>query len=981
MSQTPHEVFRFATVRGPQKAITSQTAPIFTNYSHVPNSGRVGTFYDDVKSAVDQNKTQDEIRLLADNFRTGSSSYPYSSDLFTDFSGFDNIYQILKNVNPETSLSSVQSQISELLDFSLFSTSSGNDKILRVWDNLFANSILLDNPSLLEDLSHTLNLVNLLSKRIEAGVLTLLPSDLALAKKARVLLPQIISDARKRKNDSVSSQDTSSQVIDKKAREKEKISKLSEEWHLIHNISNEINSKYNCYVQSLREREQPEPELDNDGNITNAEDLKPIDPRFFDTKTIPLTEDSSKFVREIIRCEKTEKVLFDSLEKKIAERLDRVSSELVKYIKPYRKVVLSGGTILTESNDIVSEDLDRDSATPSGGSDSCTVKSLGIADLRIVEQELLYYAPGEIAHIENVLKGEFKERATRRFQRTEETNIYEKIKEEENEKDTQTTDRYEMQKESSKVKSLDMQLDVGVTMSAEMGPVQLSATTGFSLNSSTTQSDRSAVNYAKSVTERARQRIYEKVREQRTINIIEEFEETNKHGVDNKTGTDHVVGLYRWVDKIYQCQVKNYGKRLMFEFIVPEPAVFHLKAMSENPVDGLSIKEPIAPSDGVIVQKYTGKKEYLFSYTDVNSTNYKFWAAAYGVTDIEPYPQTWQTISATIKSGASGSASVSSAGSIDQLKIPDGYVAYEAYLASDHISGGADSARLTVQVGRTNLQLSHLASDQKITLDYEGNLLPVSWSAYDQFIFSATLCVLCIVTNEEQQRWQINTYKKIMEGYKSLKAQYDNQLASLQVRAGIQIKGNNPLYNREIEKKELKKHCIQMMADDSFYDMFGAINGNDDCPQILRCAAIEQGEVIKFIEHAFDWNLMTYIFYPYFWARKSKWISLYNLENTDPIFTGFLQSGAARVIVPVRQGYEEAVQTALASGQLIYSPDLPIPDDELSTSIAWEMLHPVSTCEGDPWEIRLPTNLAILQCGSACVDESDPTHSGLPDYR
>ena len=42
--------------------------------------------------------------------------------------------------------------------------------------------------------------------------------------------------------------------------------------------------------------------------------------------------------------------------------------------------------------------------------------------------------------------------------------------------------------------------------------------------------------------------------------IVEEFEENNKHGFDNTKGDKHVVGVYRWVDKIYNLmdQVDSY---------------------------------------------------------------------------------------------------------------------------------------------------------------------------------------------------------------------------------------------------------------------------------------------------------------------------------------------------------------------------------------------------------------------------------------
>ena len=53
--------------------------------------------------------------------------------------------------------------------------------------------------------------------------------------------------------------------------------------------------------------------------------------------------------------------------------------------------------------------------------------------------------------------------------------------------------------------------------------------------------------------------------------------------LQSKTGKDHIAGIYHWVNKIYNAQILNYGKRTMAEFIVPEPAAFYLFAKGYGP--------------------------------------------------------------------------------------------------------------------------------------------------------------------------------------------------------------------------------------------------------------------------------------------------------------------------------------------------------------------------------------------------------------
>jgi hypothetical protein len=59
---------------------------------------------------------------------------------------------------------------------------------------------------------------------------------------------------------------------------------------------------------------------------------------------------------------------------------------------------------------------------------------------------------------------------------------------------------------------------------------------------------------------------------------------------------------------------------------------------------------------------------------------------------------------------------------------------------------------------------------------------------------------------------------------------------------------------------------------------------------------------------------MTYLFYPYQWAGRSRWAELAVRTSADPLHEAFLQAGAARVVVPVREGFEHTVARYLEDG-------------------------------------------------------------------
>ncbi len=89
---------------------------------------------------------------------------------------------------------------------------------------------------------------------------------------------------------------------------------------------------------------------------------------------------------------------------------------------------------------------------------------------------------------------------------------------------------------------------------------------------------------------------------------------------------------------------------------------------------------------------------------------------------------------------------------------------------------------------------------------------------------------------------------------------------------------------------------------------------------------------------------MTYLFYPYFWGKRKAtwegvtWIDkITGIQDVDPLFEKFLKAGAVRVTVPVRPGFEEAIQNYVSTGQIWNGDEKPTLDDPLYVSIVEEI--------------------------------------------
>ena len=138
------------------------------------------------------------------------------------------------------------------------------------------------------------------------------------------------------------------------------------------------------------------------------------------------------------------------------------------------------------------------SAPQSEPASTGSARPIGIAGLMVVEQDIQRYELGEIAHIENVLRSEFKERKHRRAQTTEESTFLETERSEQTERDLQTSERFELQTESQQTIRQDSSKDVGVSGSASYGPVgDVTITTNFATSSAQEESNRSATTYAR----------------------------------------------------------------------------------------------------------------------------------------------------------------------------------------------------------------------------------------------------------------------------------------------------------------------------------------------------------------------------------------------------------------------------------------------------------------------------------------------------
>ena len=191
-----------------------------------------------------------------------------------------------------------------------------------------------------------------------------------------------------------------------------------------------------------------------------------------------------------------------------------------------------------------------------------SVNPAGIADLLVVREHVLRYEPGEIAFVENVAAGETFKRQTVRKNTTDNSTLTTNFSGSQTERDLQISDRFNLQAQSQA--ALTDNSAPGVSASSAYGPlVDGSGSTG--------QAGPQAATFGQDVTSRAVTKLIASTQTQVFQQTTSEFDETVEHDFDNTAATAPEIVVYQWLDKIVQAKVFSYGKRVLYDFVIPEP--------------------------------------------------------------------------------------------------------------------------------------------------------------------------------------------------------------------------------------------------------------------------------------------------------------------------------------------------------------------------------------------------------------------------
>ncbi|MFB8787302.1 MAG: hypothetical protein U7123_00225 [Potamolinea sp.] len=573
------------------------------------------------------------------------------------------------------------------------------------------------------------------------------------------------------------------------------------------------------------------------------------------------------------------------------------------------------------------------------------IEPYAIGDLQIVRQRLLKYELGEIAHIENVLKGERKETTQRKLNRVNESVSNTSGELEQNESDINST-RADLLNETLRTLAQDKVTTSFNNFQTTYGPPTTATFNGsWSVENTPKSHNEQARKFAQDITTKTANRIARYVNQTRTLNTLNEAEETVIHAFDNTASTSNVIGIYRWVNKIYAAYVVNYGNRLMLEFMLTNPAESYIKSLFQ--LQGVSLSNPIYPG--------------IDSYKNVTRENYADLFIKYEVKDCPSPPAKNKVILMGFKDGETIN--------IKKMLIPEGYKAVSASVTCVLPN---TQLKLIGSVGKEKFDASKPETlDIKKLNDEDSAIVACVICSEDQTLlpiptnqtttkYCVSIEITCELADAKFEEWQIKAYNAIVNGYQKQKADYYELSGVLQTQIG----SHNPITNRKIENQEIKKGCTRQLLKQHLQLVVSSQeDGKDQEPSEF---AVNQPKYSQFCEQAFEWEEMTYQFYP-----RLEETALNYYSSTDALFTSFLQSGSARVLVPVKSDQAMLVLYYLSSGMIWSGKNALTPtiEDEKYVSLVNE-LKVLSESKLDhksvskAWEITIPTSMIMLQDSS-----------------
>lgn len=480
-------------------------------------------------------------------------------------------------------------------------------------------------------------------------------------------------------------------------------------------------------------------------------------------------------------------------------------------------------------------------------------------------------------------------------------------------------------------------VNFGASLSGTYSGITLTTTVGTTNANEERESVKNSMQKNREVTEKASAR----TRKEHKVSVKLETKMGNEdHSAKTITNSNTKairIDYYRMMRK-WKTDLYRYGLRQTYDIAIPLPGgrlwSWHQRIAELDKFLNTSFTFALKPGD----------------LTDANwSAKAIEFGATPGVVPPPPANQIQISPSSIIDYIPEDQAGITRYGKLD-FEVPDGYW-LESAKAIAHLALWPTWYFQWLNGGNISNMASSEITGDLANLKFRSGAMSANYVFRGVSFASLTLLLTFVRKPTTIFAWQHAAWAAIRA---SAEARHQEQLAKLQEERDQLwrlLNSKDTLSLRRLEREELVRLVMQWLLGPNYpvtatggvqatlkivsdneqvyqagptFAISPTLNG---VPEGLWYDSILFGEFVKFIHQAVEWENILYFLYPYFWGSEAIGHDKLLFEHNDPEHERFLRAGYARIVLPVRPGFEEDFTRLIETGKLSgsqTSPYLPI---------------------------------------------------------
>jgi hypothetical protein len=586
------------------------------------------------------------------------------------------------------------------------------------------------------------------------------------------------------------------------------------------------------------------------------------------------------------------------------------------------------------------------------------LEPVGRQDLIVARTRHLGYRLAELSRIENIAPGETRDRR-HRVETEASSEFFEEVEhEEETTESLATTTRDELRTEIATESSRELNL-TGTVRTSYRGPVNVDVEATAEFNQQSGVQTTAARAHAVDIVDEASTTVRDRVLRRNVHRFRRLLAEKNRHQFQNLTSDGHVAQYY-WLEKVQRVALFNYGKRMMYEFVIPEPASYLRALGTEAPPAQSSVPAPPTEYYTDILAMDLQLIEDEFLSGDLTKS--------FEITVGERPKQTW--IEAQLFEEMPGEGDDQFSAAVADIAIPAGHEGIRVLISVQtatedksilpHLTLSLDELKVHVQartldnaIGTDDSGNPNVGNQQYVWDDNPHHTMSMSERVFvaeldvlaekgdplvegthkvglliENFnMYSVNVGVLVSPTATTVEDYQRSILAAVVSDYRR---QYENYAAQALASPSTgptlveNLSDAQETELRQIERDEVKRAALSVIrnADPGGYNPIDGVDGvtpDGVTPNVSGWFRDHRpmADEIVFLEQAFEWEHMNFVLYGYQWADTDELpVQIFGVRGGDRPFREFLKAGAARVQLPVRPGFAGFVDDFMMEGNV-----------------------------------------------------------------